>query len=350
MISHALAQSLAETDTNFSDAETLPYVLAMLRSNLELEEVTISLRRSHVLQDALRCVSRKGFPLNHTIKVEFLGEAGEDCGGPKREFFTLLSRQIQCFLFEGEDNRCVLRHDGIELQNKKFCHVGQLMAMSIVQGSIGFSFCAPPVYEYLCGKEMTDIKVEIADVPNSETRELLKQIEVVADDSTLQDICSSGIDVLIEAGYTKPVSQISLENKTEVAKTLVIHTLYRSKAVLDQLKSGLATLGLLDAMSKHPQILEPLFVFGNRVALTAETIKTCLLQSTFQILGLWNGRKKKRRTCYFLISYTRQKVRCCHSDASQYLRNVQKTRERKCNSLLLFRCSFCRRRHSRSNT
>ncbi|XP_062519772.1 uncharacterized protein LOC134194818 isoform X3 [Corticium candelabrum] len=308
MISHALAQSLAETDTNFSDAETLPYVLAMLRSNLELEEVTISLRRSHVLQDALRCVSRKGFPLNHTIKVEFLGEAGEDCGGPKREFFTLLSRQIQCFLFEGEDNRCVLRHDGIELQNKKFCHVGQLMAMSIVQGSIGFSFCAPPVYEYLCGKEMTDIKVEIADVPNSETRELLKQIEVVADDSTLQDICSSGIDVLIEAGYTKPVSQISLENKTEVAKTLVIHTLYRSKAVLDQLKSGLATLGLLDAMSKHPQILEPLFVFGNRVALTAETIKTCLLQSTFQILGLWNGRKKKRRTCYFLISYTRQKT------------------------------------------
>ena len=92
---------------------------------------------------------------------------------------------------------------------------------------------------------------------------------MVADDSTLQDICSSGIDVLIEAGYTKPVSQISLENKTEVAKTLVIHTLYRSKAVLDQLKSGLATLGLLDAMSKHPQILEPLFVFGNRVALTA---------------------------------------------------------------------------------
>ena len=47
------------------------------------------------------------------------------------------------------------------------------------------------------------------------------------------------------------------------------YTLYRNKAVLDQLKSGLATLGVLNAMTKYPQVLEPFFVAGLQPSLTA---------------------------------------------------------------------------------
>ena len=52
--------------------------------------------------------------------------------------------------------------------------------------------------------------------------------------------------------------------------TLKLHyTLYRNKAVLDQLKSGLDTLGVLNAMMKYPQILEPFFVSGLQAPFTA---------------------------------------------------------------------------------
>ena len=45
-----------------------------------------------------------------------MGEAGEDGGGPRREFWALLSKEIKSSMLEGYGNRCVLRHDVIGLQ------------------------------------------------------------------------------------------------------------------------------------------------------------------------------------------------------------------------------------------
>ena len=50
------------------------------------------------------------------FQVQFLGEEGDDGGGPRREFFALLSRDIQSSLCEGQPLRCFLRHDSIALQ------------------------------------------------------------------------------------------------------------------------------------------------------------------------------------------------------------------------------------------
>lgn len=48
--------------------------------------------------------------------MEFLGEAGEDGGGLRREFWTLLFKDMKSSLFEGCGDCCVLRHDAIGLQ------------------------------------------------------------------------------------------------------------------------------------------------------------------------------------------------------------------------------------------
>lgn len=74
----------------------------------------------------------------------------------------------------------------------------------------------------------------------------------------------------LEAGYTLAVTSIGMGGKSELLRTLMLHhTLLRNKAVLDQLKSGLSALGVLDAMSKYPTILEPYFVAGKQTPLTA---------------------------------------------------------------------------------
>jgi hypothetical protein len=50
------------------------------------------------------------------------------------------------------------------------------MAMSLVHGGSGFPFFAPPMYQYLCGMEVSSIDVRMEDVPNLEVRSLLEKV------------------------------------------------------------------------------------------------------------------------------------------------------------------------------
>ena len=54
---------------------------------------------------------------NLMMQVSFLGEAGQDGGGPSREFWCDLAREGRD-LFEGEDNNLVISHDYTRLQVK----------------------------------------------------------------------------------------------------------------------------------------------------------------------------------------------------------------------------------------
>ena len=61
-----------------------------------------------------------------------------------------------------------------------------------------------------------------------------------------------------------------MTGKAELMDVRKFHyTLYRNKAVLDQLKSGLDVPGVMDAMIQLPRILEPFFVGGKQGPLTA---------------------------------------------------------------------------------
>lgn len=70
--------------------------------------------------------------------MEFLGEAGQDGGGPSREFWALLSKDIRSSLFEGDENCCVIRHDAVGLQVNKlisyynYCFHSLCMAAIII--------------------------------------------------------------------------------------------------------------------------------------------------------------------------------------------------------------------------
>ena len=48
--------------------------------------------------------------------MKFVGEVGEDGGGPKREFWALLSKQVAATVFIGREDHRVLPHDAIGLQ------------------------------------------------------------------------------------------------------------------------------------------------------------------------------------------------------------------------------------------
>lgn len=90
------------------------------------------------------------------------------------------------------------------------------------------------------------------------------------DDESLQNVFLEGLDHISEAGYSKPFTAMSLALKKELCDTLRCHfTVYRNIPVMNQLKTGLAELDVLDAMTRFPNLLEPFFVCDKQGPLTA---------------------------------------------------------------------------------
>ena len=54
----------------------------------------LHIRRSHVFLDALRQFSKRSFDVSKMLQVRFVGEQAVDEGGPRREFFYLLTHEI----------------------------------------------------------------------------------------------------------------------------------------------------------------------------------------------------------------------------------------------------------------
>ena len=93
-------------------------------------------------------------------------------------------------------------------------------------------------------------------------------------------MCIGQIDLITEAGYTKPLPLLNMSDKVQLMRTLMLYfTILRSRSVLDQLAEGLSVLGVLEAMKLYPQLMEPLFIRGKQKPLTAckENIRvTCM--------------------------------------------------------------------------
>ena len=89
------------------------------------------------------------------------------------------------------------------------------------------------------------------------------------------------IDVTMASGYSKPITCITMEGKSEVLDILMRHSvLYSNKAALDQFMSGLSMFRVLDYIRKYPSILESYFVAGKRPELTAGLTQWTLIVIT----------------------------------------------------------------------
>ncbi len=82
-------------------------------------------------------------------------------------------------------------------------------------------------------------------------------------------MCNESLTLLLECSFTKPPVTVVLLDKPTIVKAVALHYLIlKSKAEIDQLKKGLATLGVLNAIELHPLLFEPLFIASQQTALT----------------------------------------------------------------------------------
>lgn len=77
------------------------------------------------------------------------------------------------------------------------------------------------------------------------------------------------INIVMEAGYTKPLANVSLSEKGSLLSiVLTYHLFIKSKAMMDQFREGLEQSGVLSFLKKYEDQMRPLFV-NERTALTA---------------------------------------------------------------------------------
>ena len=103
----------------------------------------VHIRRKSLYSDALHAFSRLTFNASRMLRVTFIGEPAIDDGGPRREFFGFLMRNVFSIsgLFTGWPSNVVPIHSIEGVSTNKFFVVGVMMATCLIQGGEAPLFC-----------------------------------------------------------------------------------------------------------------------------------------------------------------------------------------------------------------
>lgn len=78
------------------------------------------------------------------------------------------------------------------------------------------------------------------------------------------------IDLLVECGFTKPVTKLELEDKVTIVQSICLQmVVLNTLAELHQFMDGLASLGVVKALRKHPSLLRSFYCSANKEELTS---------------------------------------------------------------------------------
>ena len=153
-------------------------LLQQQKAVLKTEEYSrINVRRSHLFDDSFRYFSKASFDEHKLIRVVFIGEEAVDEGGPRREFFHLLTRDIFCKsgLFVGYPDHVVPSHNVRAVEQNKFYIAGRMISTSLVQGGEAPACFSKAIADYIVYGDVRSPTC-IDDIPNFEIKSILKEV------------------------------------------------------------------------------------------------------------------------------------------------------------------------------
>ena len=119
------------------------------------------------------------------VIVQFQNHSAVDVGGSKREFYTCLFHDIakgdgglDLVLIEGPDGRLMHKYSATIVYSGILTLVGKLIAHSIVQCGIGFSFLFPAAYWYIVTGNIAKAVgyCNLSDVRDIKVGQLIKRV------------------------------------------------------------------------------------------------------------------------------------------------------------------------------
>lgn len=180
-MSNSCTCSVSPTKTDLIVAKhvLLQHQLKVIGGNDEEDRQRIHIRRNHLIPDTIRAFSRSSFDASKLLKVVFVGESSVDEGGPRREFFQLVMKQVfsDSGLFAGWPENVVPIHNVVAVANNKYGVMGKIIATCLLHGGqppVCFSNAVADYFVY------DEIKCDpcINDVYDYSVREKLQKVRV----------------------------------------------------------------------------------------------------------------------------------------------------------------------------
>ena len=126
--------------------------------------LTLNIRRDHLIEDTLNEVSKPDMNFQNKLKVKFTGEQGVDVGGVRKEFFILLIRQIfdpnyGMFSYNNKTRLFWFNHHSFE-PKIKYELIGVIFGLAIYNNTILDVKLPITVYKKLLGMkpDLEDLK------------------------------------------------------------------------------------------------------------------------------------------------------------------------------------------------
>ena len=149
-------------------------------TNSEVQRVNI--RRSQLFADTLSACSRSTFDLQKALKVRFIGEAGVDDGGPKREYFRLFYESMgqSPGMFQGYPEGLTPIHNSLALSKSHYTFCGALIVAGLLQGAEAPSCFSTLTAHFLAYGSIHNATTMgnaelLNDIPDHEAQQKLRQ-------------------------------------------------------------------------------------------------------------------------------------------------------------------------------
>ena len=86
----------------------------------------------------------------------------------------------------------------------------------------------------------------------------------------IREVANNSIDLLLECGFSKPVTLLNLEDKSELIHAITLHkVILCTLAELDQFRNGMGALGVGESLKQYHQIYASFYCIGTGDLLTS---------------------------------------------------------------------------------
>ncbi|XP_033114285.1 probable E3 ubiquitin-protein ligase HERC4 isoform X2 [Anneissia japonica] len=155
------------------------------------EIIDVVIRRKKIWNCTISTIrTQKDFNFLKVPHVHFSGEEAVDLGGPKREYFWLITQKLhQVGVFEGHGDRLLFTHDIDLLQKEFYRHAGQVIAWSVLHGGPGYPHIHPGLLKMMCG--LNPGHIEHSDIVDESVSPKLAMIANIQTDLDARDAISA---------------------------------------------------------------------------------------------------------------------------------------------------------------
>ena len=92
-----------------------------------------------------------------------------------------------------------------------------------------------------------------------------------SNDDDIKQLFRLNIDRFYQAGITKAINLLTINDKDNIIRMVCISELLKIKAEIDQFKEGMESLGVATAIQRYPDLLRGFFTIRKKTPLTAGT-------------------------------------------------------------------------------